>query len=171
MIEPHSAAPDDIAGLRAELQEAYRIDARASWMHPFDAQQAAMSASLAERAEAVIATLSARIEALQAENARSSENYANAWSALGMIREAIEAFGPVSTVDSPEGVLLRGPEPVHEAEALVEGILRIKAALADALETAATALDEANGKEVGDLTGADEHRRAAALLSSEADHG
>ena len=40
--------------------------------------------------------------------------------ALQMIREAVEEFGPVASLESEEAVLLRGPLPIHEAEAIVE---------------------------------------------------
>jgi hypothetical protein len=46
-----------------------------------------------------------------------------------MIREAVEEFGPVASLDSEEAVLLRGPEPVHEAEAIVEALIRVRARL------------------------------------------
>ena len=52
-------------------------------------------------------------------------NNTNAWTALNMIRDAIEALGPVGAVVSHENV--RGPEPVHEAEALVAGIQALAA--------------------------------------------
>lgn len=52
-----------------------------------------------------------------------SEAYGSAIASLRMIREAIETLGPVDALISPEAVLLRyGPEPVHEAEAIVEAI-------------------------------------------------
>ena len=50
------------------------------------------------------------------------ENYRNAWQALRMIREAVETLGPPGVLPSEEAVLkLYGPEPVHEAQAIVEG--------------------------------------------------
>lgn len=50
----------------------------------------------------------------------------NAWIALRMIRDAIEELGPVVALPSSEAVvMLYGPEPVHEAEALIEGIRKI----------------------------------------------
>lgn len=40
-------------------------------------------------------------------------------SALRMIRQQIEdTFGPIANLESEEAVLLRGPEPTHEAEAI-----------------------------------------------------
>jgi hypothetical protein len=53
------------------------------------------------------------------------ENMQNAWAALRMIREAVETFGPATSLDGEDAVLLRGPEPVHEAEAIVEAIMRL----------------------------------------------
>jgi hypothetical protein len=55
-------------------------------------------------------------------------NYRNAWHALAMIREAIEELGPLGAVMSPDGVLRKyGPEPVHEAQALVDALTEILA--------------------------------------------
>ena len=54
--------------------------------------------------------------------------YQNAWIALRMIRDAIEELGPVGVLPSEEAVLLLyGPEPVHEAEALIGGIRKVAA--------------------------------------------
>jgi hypothetical protein len=54
------------------------------------------------------------------------ENYRNAWAALGMIREAIETLGPPGVLPSDEIVVgYYGPEPVHEAEAIVVALMRI----------------------------------------------
>lgn len=51
------------------------------------------------------------------------ENYA---AALRMIREAIETLGPVGILPSPDAVLLLyGPEPVHEAEAIVAALVKM----------------------------------------------
>ncbi len=48
-------------------------------------------------------------------------------AALRMIRDAVgELFGPVSDLESEEAVLLRGPEPHHEAEAIIAGLQRVK---------------------------------------------
>lgn len=55
-----------------------------------------------------------------------SEAHASAIAGLRMIRDAIEMLGPVGVLISPEAVLLKyGPEPVHEAEAIVEAIREI----------------------------------------------
>lgn len=49
-------------------------------------------------------------------------------AALRMVREAIgELFGPVADLESEEATLLRGPEPQHEAEALIAALQRIQA--------------------------------------------
>jgi hypothetical protein len=56
----------------------------------------------------------------------ADENYQNAWAALRMIREAIETFGPPDVLPPGEHVVaLYGPEPVHEAEAIVVALKRI----------------------------------------------
>jgi hypothetical protein len=58
------------------------------------------------------------------EAARITMN--NAWAALRMIREAVETLGPPGIVPSGEAVLaLYGPEPVHEAEAIVEALRKL----------------------------------------------
>jgi hypothetical protein len=59
-------------------------------------------------------------------------NLQNAWAAIRMIREAVEEFGPVASLESEDANLLRGPEPVHAAEAIVEALSRVRAALAAA---------------------------------------
>ena len=46
----------------------------------------------------------------------------NAWEALRMIRETIETLGPPGILPA-EGVY--GPEPVHEAEAIVEALRKL----------------------------------------------
>ena len=46
-----------------------------------------------------------------------------------MIREAIEELGPVGVLPSQEAVIVRyGPEPVHEAQAIVDALASILAA-------------------------------------------
>ena len=54
------------------------------------------------------------------------ENYRNAWAGLHMIREAIEELGPVGVLPSPEAVIGKyGPEPIHEAQAIVDALASI----------------------------------------------
>ncbi|TIU88842.1 MAG: hypothetical protein E5W06_00305 [Mesorhizobium sp.] len=49
-------------------------------------------------------------------------------AALRMIREAIgELFGPIANLESEDAVLLRGPEPHHEAEAIIAALQRVSA--------------------------------------------
>jgi hypothetical protein len=53
----------------------------------------------------------------------SSDERADAWASLQIIRQAIgELFGPVASIESEEAVLLCGPEFHHEAEAIVEAL-------------------------------------------------
>lgn len=48
-------------------------------------------------------------------------------AALRMIREAIEElFGPAANLESEEAVLLRGPEPHHDAEAIIAALQNIR---------------------------------------------
>lgn len=47
-------------------------------------------------------------------------------AAIRMIREAVgELFGPAANLESEEGVLLRGPEPRHDAEAIIAALQRL----------------------------------------------
>jgi hypothetical protein len=56
------------------------------------------------------------------------ENMENAWAALRMIRETVETLGPPGILPSEEAVLmLYGPEPVHEATAIVEALRKLLA--------------------------------------------
>ena len=51
------------------------------------------------------------------------ENYRNAWAGLRMIRDALEELGPVGVLPSQEAVISRyGPEPIHEAQAIVDAL-------------------------------------------------
>jgi hypothetical protein len=53
-------------------------------------------------------------------------NYRNAWAGLHMIREAVEALGPPGVLPSGEAVIsLYGPEPIHEAQAIVDALTAI----------------------------------------------
>lgn len=48
--------------------------------------------------------------------------------AIRMVRDAIEElFGPVASLESEDAVLLRGPEPHHDAEAIIAALQRVKA--------------------------------------------
>ena len=81
------------------------------------------------------------------------ENYRNAWAGLRMIRDAVEELGPVGVLPSQEAVIGRyGPEPIHEAQAIVDALASI--------------LDEPAGKSVSqssplDIAGAVLARPAA----------
>jgi hypothetical protein len=62
------------------------------------------------------------------ERERWRENYQNAWAALRMIRETIETLGPPGALPSRDTVLIElGPEPIHEAQAIVEALRKILA--------------------------------------------
>ncbi|WOH55328.1 hypothetical protein [Bradyrhizobium sp. BWC-3-1] len=51
------------------------------------------------------------------------ENMQNAWAALRMVREAVETLGPPGILISEEEVLAQsGPEPIHEATAIVDAL-------------------------------------------------
>jgi hypothetical protein len=86
---------------------------------------------------------------------RFRASYQNAWQAFAMIREAIETLGPVGVLPSSEAVMGQiGPEPVHEAEALVEGIKKLKAEseqLRRERDWFAEALAVATGRTTADL--------------------
>jgi hypothetical protein len=54
------------------------------------------------------------------------ENMQNAWAALRMIRETIETLGPPGALPSRDTVLFeRGPEPVHEGQAIVDALRKL----------------------------------------------
>lgn len=80
---------------------------------------------------------SALVQSSPARDARPGEtrerwqaNLENAWAAIRMIREAVEEFGAVAELGSEEATLaLLGPEPVHEAQMIVEALGRVRAAL------------------------------------------
>lgn len=50
-------------------------------------------------------------------------------AALRMVRDTIgELFGPAANLESEEAVLLRGPEPHHDAEAIIAALQNIRVA-------------------------------------------
>ncbi|RWA97824.1 hypothetical protein [Mesorhizobium sp.] len=52
------------------------------------------------------------------------ETIQNAWAALKLVRRAIEQTCPAGVLPSEEAVLLLyGPEPIHEGEALAKAII------------------------------------------------
>jgi hypothetical protein len=54
------------------------------------------------------------------------DNYQNALAALRMIRETIETLGPPGALPSRDTVLFeRGPEPIHEGQAIVDAIRKL----------------------------------------------
>jgi hypothetical protein len=58
----------------------------------------------------------------------SRENMQNAWHALRMIRETVETLGRPGALPSEEAVLkLYGPEPIHEASAIVQALQKLLA--------------------------------------------
>jgi hypothetical protein len=60
------------------------------------------------------------------------DNVQNARAALRMIREAIETLGPPGVLISEEEVLARyGPEPIHQATAIVEALTKMFGAAKD----------------------------------------
>jgi hypothetical protein len=60
------------------------------------------------------------------ERERLRDNYQNAWAALRMIRETIETLGPPGALPSGEAVLmLYGPEPIHEGQAIVDALRKL----------------------------------------------
>jgi hypothetical protein len=74
------------------------------------------------------------------------ENYRNAWTGLHMIREAIEELGPVGVLPSPEAVIVKyGPEPIHEAQAIVDALATILGAPAGKPVPQSPAMDSGSG--------------------------
>jgi len=68
-------------------------------------------------------------------------NLQDAWAAMRMIREAVETLGPIGAMPAEEH--LAGPTFLHEAEAIVAGIMKMKAAdpVAVALQAAMAFID------------------------------
>ena len=63
--------------------------------------------------------------ALELARARR-ETHESCSAALRMIREAVERLGPPGILPSQDAVLQRyGPEPVHEATAIVEALQKM----------------------------------------------
>jgi hypothetical protein len=74
------------------------------------------------------------------------ENYRNAWAGLRMIREAIEELGPVGVLPSPEAVIGKyGPEPIHEAQAIVDALASILGPPAGKSAPQSQAMDNGGG--------------------------
>lgn len=54
------------------------------------------------------------------------ENYRNAWDGLRLIREAVETLRPPGLLSFQEAVVtLYGPEPIHEAQAIVDALTTV----------------------------------------------
>jgi hypothetical protein len=54
------------------------------------------------------------------------DNMQNAWAALRMIRETVETLGSPGILISEEQALAQyGPEPIHEATAIVEALTKL----------------------------------------------
>jgi hypothetical protein len=65
------------------------------------------------------------VSELAAARQETRENWS---AALRMIREAVETLGPPGILPSRDAVLLlHGPEPVHEATAIVEALQKLLA--------------------------------------------
>jgi hypothetical protein len=65
------------------------------------------------------------IEAAQTAPLSTAERR-GARGAIRMVRDAVEQlFGPVASLPSEEGVLRRGPEYHHDADAIIAGLQRV----------------------------------------------
>jgi hypothetical protein len=60
----------------------------------------------------------------------ATQNIRDGWSALAMIREAVEQASPVGAVPCAEYL---GPTPYHEAEAIIKGISAMRAQMDEAI--------------------------------------
>lgn len=61
---------------------------------------------------------------IESSDQEGNELIRNAWAALKLVRMAIEQTCPAGVLPSEEAVLLLyGPEPIHEAEALAKAII------------------------------------------------
>lgn len=56
-------------------------------------------------------------------------------AALRMVRNAVEElFGPYADLASEEAVLANGPEPHHEAQAIIDGLTHVAGTLGNYIE-------------------------------------
>jgi len=94
------------------------------------------------RIERALAALAHPAPAAKAETA-CRENLREAWSALAMIREAVETFAPSGSVKASEH--LDGPTFMDEADALVAGIQAIAAPAAQQNEPVAWIANDPDG--------------------------
>lgn len=63
-------------------------------------------------------------QSISARSMEAQENIRNAWAALKLVRMAIEQTCPAGVLPSEEAVLLLyGPQPIHEGEALAKAII------------------------------------------------
>ncbi|MBO9430571.1 hypothetical protein [Sulfitobacter sp. R18_1] len=87
--------------------------------------------ALIERFEGVNATDQAeRIADLEGERDRWKDNCQSATGTIGVIRAMIgEMFGATASIESQDATLLRGPEPKHDGEAILEALQRVQSAL------------------------------------------
>lgn len=75
----------------------------------------------------------ARAEGQELVTVSYAETVAPYAAAIRMVREAVgELFGPMADLESEDAVLLRGPEPHHDAEALIAALQRTSPALVKA---------------------------------------
>lgn len=93
-------------------------------------------ATVIDKLNANITTQSARIDELEAMVGRWKANSQNATGTIRVIRAMIgEIFGPTASIESEDATLLRGPEPKHDGEAILEALQRVHTALTDGAET------------------------------------
>lgn len=93
---------------------------------PTEYSERTVQASIAISLKKIAKTQEANSEA-RLENWRANMQAHGA--AMRMIRDAIEElFGVVASLESADAVLLRGPEPHHDAEAVIAALQRVKAA-------------------------------------------
>ena len=84
--------------------------------------------TVAEDKERELKRLRAENERLRHELAAGRANLHALWSALALIREAIEELAPAGAMRSSEVLMgSHGPEPHQEAEMLIRGIQAIAA--------------------------------------------
>jgi hypothetical protein len=63
------------------------------------------------------------------DEAEAEPHILDAWQALHLIRETVETLGPPGALISEDQVLAQyGPEPIHEATAIVEALTALFAA-------------------------------------------
>lgn len=127
--ESHSDTKVWLSRLHPDLQvKGYRAPTvNASYTRRVEELNAQIKALTRERDDAL-----AKIKRLQKSDAAWRENMLAQVAAMRMVRQTVEyVFGPAANLPSEEAILLNGPEPHHEAEAIAAALVQVKARHSD----------------------------------------